>query len=647
MPYKEPPKFTSPADKLLEVPQPGIGGLNLFDLEFEQNVNQTPDMLNMMYRNGTFGKRYGQDVYKTFSEEIYALFSFNGKEIVHSGDKIYVDGKKVAEGIEREVGRFIRFGDKLYYHVGETIYEYKMDNYDYLWIVMEPYVPDVFINCEPKKDGHYDVMDEYNLLTLKFNTVYNADGTATKFYAYGTELKIINWDIDPIVKVDDELKVKGTDFTVNATGQYIEFTTAPAKGSANVEVIYTMKVENLRVDRERLLNCKYFNAYGANGNSRLFMGGGGASKIFYSESYDATYFPENNWILIGSTEDDVTAFGLQYNVLLVFKPKEIYSLYSYQTTASMVTTDEQEKIGVEAFSSTIVNSRVGCDVPHSMQLVNNQLTWMNSNEGICTLVSTSISDERNVRVISRNINRTNNMGVKGLLDYKEDLTKIQSADFDDKYFIVLPESGMCFMWDYAISPFVATSSRTTDPKDLDWYLFDNFFVRSFAQLQDTLYFISNKSLETYYPIVKLSDSLSDFDYENYKETPFDIRVPISAHYMTSLNEYNAVEQLKTINNIYVQCRADKPTVINLSYITEESPYGEVEPEPIRVTGKLWEMFSWSNFAYDVINFVNTFRRRCSIKKIQVLGVRFWNDELDNDMSISHLAFQYRIVKFIK
>ena len=46
-------------DKMLEIPQPAIGGLNLKDLEYEQDVSQSPQMLNVMYRNGAFSKRYG------------------------------------------------------------------------------------------------------------------------------------------------------------------------------------------------------------------------------------------------------------------------------------------------------------------------------------------------------------------------------------------------------------------------------------------------------------------------------------------------------------------------------------------------------------------------------------------------------------
>ena len=57
MPIQQMPKFKAVPDKMLEIPQPAIGGLNLKDLEFEQENHQSPYMLNVMYRNGAFGKR--------------------------------------------------------------------------------------------------------------------------------------------------------------------------------------------------------------------------------------------------------------------------------------------------------------------------------------------------------------------------------------------------------------------------------------------------------------------------------------------------------------------------------------------------------------------------------------------------------------
>ena len=99
--------------------------------------------------------------------------------------------------------------------------------------------------------------------------------------------------------------------------------------------------------------------------------------------------------------------------------------------------------------------------------------------------------------------------------------------------------------------------------------------------------------------------------------------------------------------MYVQARGDTASVINIKYITEETPYGEIEKEPIIIGGKLWDSFSWNTFSWDVINFGNVFRRKCSLKKIQMAGVIFENNENLRDMSISYLSFDFTIVKNIK
>ena len=117
MPVREMPKFQSAPDKMFEIPQPGMGGINLFDLEFEQNVNQSPNMLNMMYRNGTFGKRYGQEISDTLEDNIYSVTVFSGKRVIHAGTNIYVDGVVALQNIPEERGIFIRFGECLYYKI--------------------------------------------------------------------------------------------------------------------------------------------------------------------------------------------------------------------------------------------------------------------------------------------------------------------------------------------------------------------------------------------------------------------------------------------------------------------------------------------------------------------------------------------------
>lgn len=643
MPYRQMPQFKSVPDKILEIAQPAIGGLNLKDLEFEQEVNQSPYMLNVMYRNGAFGKRYGQSLLKqaddidlSFEGEVYSITSYKDDIIIHSGTKMYKykqgqDPIEIGSGFPEEKGLFIIFSQKLYYLSSNGFYEYTNS-----FSPIVGYIPDFMINCEP--DGSYggDVVEDLNVMGSKFTLTFNGRNGVAEYQVGKYDTGLIDWDIRPKIEVDTS---ETTNFTVDKTNKKITFATAPQEGNMNVIMTFTLKADTFTRQREEILSCKYYDMFGGSDNSRLFLAGNGKSKYYYSHAYDVTYWPENNYATIGNTEDDITGFGRQYNVLIVFKPREVYSIYSYIQTQS--STLVEKDIGSEGFKSQLVNARVGCDAPYSIQLINNLLTWYNSKEGVCTLVSTNIQDERNVRLLSRNIDRSKSFGTVGLLDHDEDLNAVRSADFDNKYFLVFPESGHCYIWDYEISPYRYSSNGETNPRQLDWFLFDKFYVKDFLKFnKELIYSTSNESFNM--SLVKLNNSFADLDFDGDGEND-----PINSYYMTPFLQFGAVEYLKNVKNIYVQCRGDTSSVIDMYYYTEENINPEEEPEAIRIGGKLWAHFQWSNFQWLIINWANTFRRKCNLKKIQMTSFFFTNNEIDRDMSITHIGLQYQLVKYVR
>ena len=344
------------------------------------------------------------------------------------------------------------------------------------------------------------------------------------------------------------------------------------------------------------------------------MAGGGESIYYYSAVFDATYFPENNYATIGNGEEDITGFGEQYDVLMIFKPTEIYSLEYY--------VDDE---GIGQFQSKLVNARMGCDVPDSIQLVNNLLVWCSTVDGICTLVSTNIEDERNVRVISRNIE--GGFRTQGILQ-ESNLERAQSIDWDSKY--ILAVNGRAYVWDYFMSPYTNTGKLDSDAKKLSWFLFDNWNVDMFVKAERDMYYASGKKLVT-----------TNSSYNDFGE-------PIHAEYQTPFLQFDAVEYLKNVREMYVQCRADTASVINIQYCSNDNPTGEEEKEPIVINfGSLWDNFRWDTFKWSITNYANVFRRKCSIKKIQMLYVNFTNNENNKDMSISHITFKYNLVKNVK
>ena len=560
MPYQPYPKFQAVPDKLFEIPSPGIGGLNLKDLEFEQETNQSPYMLNVMYRNGSFAKRYGQEVHDSYEDTIHSAVSFEGDIYAHVGTKIYKnhDGTKtevevVGTTLTEDEGIFIVYAQHLYYLLPSGFYEYKiksLGNFENItalntahpasnetvgtlafvkktedatpqalnkyyivaevsnsktWVLygdaerkfheIEPYIPDFIVNCRADGEGGASVVEDLNILGTKFKMYYNGEDDTTVYNVGPYEIAdddlnkkraIIKWDGEVKIIVNeeewtrDDTLATANSFKVKATERQIEFSAPPGEGAMNIVMTFELNPD-LGMDKEKakILNSKFYETFGGGNNSRLFVAGNGDSKYYYSEAYDISYFPEQNWAVIGNTEDDITGFGKQYNVLVVFKPREVHQVYSY-TQTSATTTDKYE-IGVETFKSKVINSRVGCDAPYSIQLVNNLLVWFNSREGICVLTSTNIQDERNVRVISRNIERGNNYGIPGIMDLADDPVTVCSADFNSRYFLVFPERGLCYMWDYEIVPYTITSrGGETNPRTLDWFIFDHFTQSSFS-----------------------------------------------------------------------------------------------------------------------------------------------------------------------
>lgn len=624
MPLRESPKFRPSPDRMLEIPQPAIAGLNLKDLEYEQEVNQSPYMLNMMYRNGAFSKRYGQENVKSFSEDIYAMAVYRGSLIVHSGTKVYKGDTEIASGMDQSRGLFVLFNQNLYYFIASGIYQYDGTT----WSTITPYVPTIVINRHP--DGTSgDTSESYNMVGTGFQNNFHGDGTSTEYHLTDFPLD----ETVPKVTVDNvqwtyDASLSGTNtFKVDYTTGVVTLSAAAPEGTNNVEIVAYKHDDEWTSYHTQILASKYYACFGGNNNSRLFVAGGGKSTYYYSDVFDPSYFPYTNYAKVGNSAEDITGFGQQYNVLIVFKPTEIHSL-TYYVQSSSTTTSESE-FGKGAFTSQVVNSTIGCDCPNTIQLINNQLTWLSSKDGVCTLVSTNIIDERNVRSISRNIDRTNNMGIVGLLDWQY-IGETISADYDSKYFLCNPRTGMCFMWDYLISPYYISSTKAASAKDLDWFLFSGISAKEFIKYDGVLHYSKADK-----KIAKLNDSFSDFGNA------------IESYYMTPFMQFNAVEYLKNVKNIYVQCRGDTASVIDMYYRTEQDISPEHEADAIRIGGRMWEHFQWNNFQWLMVNWANTFMRKCSLKKVQMASFYFENRENNRDMSISHIGISYSIVKAIK
>ena len=620
---------------LLNIINPGSGGLNIQDLDYLLPVKQSP---NMMYKNGVFGKRYGQQHFaRVLPNAVLAMIFYKGDLIVQGTDKIFkisppnTEATQILTVTNKRVTFFI-FNRILYMLSVDGYWQYDGTTAK----AVEPYIPDIMIVCNPDGTGGELTDYNYNMIGAGFRVGFNGDGTSTVYHLpkqkdeSGNDLSLDPFDpnepvgagnmpVKVIIGTTEYVEGTATNFTVDRTNYTVTFTSAPPSGTDNVFI--TAYVTNTGYIN-KIYKCKYAVSYGGNNNSHLFLAGGGDSKYYYSDAFDASYFPEMNYAAVGATEDDITGFGLQYNVLIIFKPREIFSVnYAFSTD----TTGRETML----LASQPVNNEIGCDMPYTIQYIDNRLTWGNTIHGICTLCSTNIIDERNVRAISRNINGGDRE--PGLLS-EANLQNALSADYDGKYMVFV--NGNAYVWDYRNAPFSESLKQSIDEsaKATAWY--------KWSKVGDNTITALAVSEKFYYGIGShiniFTDDLNDFGTR-----------AITAYYQTPLFDFQAFESLKTIKKAFFEVRGDTAAKIRITYITDDNPMGEVDPEDIEIPGILWENFSWNSFGWSIMSYAKTFARKCSVKKVLLFGVLLENNEFNRDLTVSGIKLKYTIVKEVK
>lgn len=601
-----------PEDLTWESLTPGQGGLNTQDLPYRLEKNQSPNMLNMWVNSMSLSKRPGQ-TWETAAlpDNILSIYKklYKGNFIFNAGTKLYKKSPginatpvEIFSGIAAQKGYFYEFKGKLLCKIGKDFIEYN----GITAARVTPKAPVVFINRTPNGSGG-DKNDDYNLLGPGFTNKFNADGTSLEYVLTDKGL-----DNTPyIVVVNEVKKTLGTDYTEDFVNGKVIFTSAgkPPAGQNSVEVT-AYKTDQEAMDK--FLGFKYMIGYGGENNSRLFVAGNGTGTYYYSDALDYTYFPEQNYNIAGSDSNDITGFGEQYNILAIFNAEStLGASYSFVN-------------GKVSFPQVTINPDIGCDCPDTIELINNQLVWTNTKKGPVIMVSTAIEDERNIIPIGRNIN--GNTDRKGLLD-EENLKNAISVDYKGKYWLEI--NGKVYMWDYLISPYRNTGNPDSDARRLAWFPFNNIFSSGFAEANNELYYAKGNRMVKF-----------------YKEF-YDFELGIAGVYRMPFTDFGIMNYLKDVLKAWITVRADTNSVINMLYLTEQTPEGELEEDPIYAFSFNWRTTTLRTFTYQVLHFAKTFVRKPKKKKIQRFAIEFSNNEPGADLNISEIKLAYTPSKEIK
>jgi hypothetical protein len=371
----------------------------------------------------------------------------------------------------------------------------------------------------------------------------------------------------------------------------------------------------------QFLQCTCAVSFGGQNDNRIFFAGNATSYYYWSDATRPEYIPISQYNLLGSNDDEITGFGLQNDTLVIFKSRSIYGVtYSWDDTTATA-----------YFPCVNLNASIGCDCPGTIALINNRLTWLASYAGVFTLVNQTMTGTtagvyRNVNPISRNIN--GNGSRSGLLQ-EANLTSAAAVDFGRKYWIAV--NGHVWLWDYGMTPYSSGADLDAAQEALSWWYFDSLNIACFAQDGTDLYF---------------GDTVSGY-IVHFENSFADNGAAIDASWKMKINHLGLPNELKTVTKLWLSCRADTSTTLNINYYTDTQPDGVADAQPILISSFDLSQFDLSSFCLGVSNWFGEYLKKPPIKNCQAFSVEFTNGTPAQDLNVSDVIIAYIPVKEVK
>lgn len=581
---------------------------------------------------------------------------------------------KLCGGLPEVRGTFIRYRDALLYKTRGAFKTIRWEDGALTAADVAPYVPVTAINCAPA-DGAGDLYQPENRLSPRKTLWYTAarETRGVAFQANGTakEFRFETEDGEPVAAVEQvyigTTLVPETDYTVSlGETNSITFLTAPENG-ATVSALYTVGVrvyhlpltdpddivsvtvdgmettaytadleagtltfdaappvqdppvnntvvityEKANPDAEKsIMDCCYGCAYGGTGGAVLILAGSEAqpNAYFWNGSHiamDPGYFPMEYYNLAGDSLEPVTGFGLQAGYLMVFK--------SHAVGRCLLGT---ETIGDRAYLTlpyTPVNAAIGCDLPFTIRLVENNLVWCSTYGGVYRLEDTTAALENQVRCISGHINGC--AGRPGLLEAVKTADSVCALDDAERYWVAA--GGKVYLWDYRLS----TAGKPS------WFYFTNIPAVSFFRgdsRDDDGGLAFTGPLRVYH--LDAEGRISRF-VRNFR----DYGGGISKVFRFPTQDFGGHLNMKTVRRVILSTRSDTDTVIDITYETDYGSRRELTPVAC---------FSWRLSPRDlrrrmlaVRQFAHVAVRKPACRHVRHFTMRLTNSEAGCDMSL--------------
>lgn len=438
---------------------------------------QSPFMKNMIYESNMLRTRAGQKRLETegITGDIHSCCRdmFFGRYVFHQGTCLYsFDGKVLqllSDGLPDCDSFVFEMNSALHFYLSDV----RIFNVDREFNVSERIIGDVRLAHNANFNYSEYTPDEVedNMVMFRVCVDYVGRDVGNNYYIL-PEMCDTNYPlIFTSLSGGDEIKVAYT-----VLDKRVEL--SDRKIYTDCRISFVPAKESVYRNFDKIFGCRQVCTYGGNssGGTRVFFAGNREypGYYFYSELLSPFCVRRLSYDILGNGSENINRLAVQKGRLIALCDRSIYKIvYSFDRTDG------------PDFTVSEISTRIGCDSPGSVQLIDNRLVFANSSGGIFIIVSSEYTDELSIRRISANISGTSH--TSGLLSESvEEIKNGISADFDGKYMFAVP-SGNAYVWDYGRSPYVADSNPLVSERKLAWYYFDGICEKYLFELDGVLF----------------------------------------------------------------------------------------------------------------------------------------------------------------
>lgn len=472
------PSLSSSSSKIayLETPTRGVC-FGKDDLFLEKG--QSPNMINLEAFSGILKTRQGQCSVFGKDPLCTAFHSitkqpFYEATILHNGTNLYKLTSKnnqpelIFSQMPDKNSVFVEFKAKLYIYCDLRIYSVDKE----FKVVEEmPYAPLLFDKISHSAENtKINTDNKLNLAAPALTITYKEANLGYYDYSFPVEADIQR----PVtVKSNDEIIDASTYEVTNEKITFKKHFIVDSKNSLSVSY-FAKNPEDIKFE-DKFSKCTLTTTFGGtiNSGTRIFMTGNKDLPGYYfkSDLLDPLRFEQDNYDIIGSGSENISALIRQYGNLIIFTDRSVFKMnYDFVD-------------GETIFSVKELNHYIGCDMPRSVEIIDNRIVFANSNKGIFIIDSSEDFGEQNIKPISGNINH--GLSVCLLNQDKEALTNAFSIDYNRKYYLCVGTN--VYVWDYDAKCYSSSYDYSTSQQKLIWYVFTDIKASEFFELDNMLY----------------------------------------------------------------------------------------------------------------------------------------------------------------